>query len=454
MKFLFTFFSSPKKIRNIYFLKPLILLIFVLFVVPYASSANNPDFKLQDLDTRKYGDGHSLGFSGTNTSENGFIMLGRYDSYISDLYIVKIDANGSVIWENTYGGAKSEYPGVQNGIIETPDKGFVITGSSSSYNPANDPLLWVLKLDTTGKMIWHRSFENADVGNSVIETIDGGLAICGFHDYGVSNSGPFLIKLDNLGNKEWDISLVGGGCDDVIQLSNGHFYLTGSDGNDDGWLAKINSSGSELWQKSFAGPDIDNFHSLTEAGDGLILAGKSCCVNRGDAWVVKVDYDGNKFWNMTFGGQKVDQFSDVFVLENGNLIFGGSSQSYRRTDENDYSYDFWFVKTNSNGVAIENKTWGDGNNALAFNIVSNNGEYYLIGWTSEFSDTYVWIVNSNSPIQEPQSSTSPPDQSSNTLISSSNPSSSSITSTNIEFEIVTLFSVLIMISITKRRNNN
>jgi hypothetical protein len=193
---------------------------------------------------------------------------------------------------------------------------------------------------------------------------------------------------------------------------------------------------------------------LAETGDGLILAGKSCCVNRGDAWVVKVDYDGNKFWNMTFGGQKVDQFSDVFVLENGNLIFGGSSQSYRRTDENDYSYDFWFVKTNSNGVAIENKTWGDGNNALAFNIVSNNGEYYLIGWTSEFSDTYVWIVNSNSPIQEPQSSTSPPDQSSNTLISSSNPSSSSITSTNIEFEIVTLFSVLIMISITKRRNNN
>jgi hypothetical protein len=63
-----------------------------------------------------------------------------------DFWVLKLDGNGDVVWQKTYGGGYGNWP---FSIQQTTDGGYIVAGSTHSFG-ARLWDFWVLKLDGNG----------------------------------------------------------------------------------------------------------------------------------------------------------------------------------------------------------------------------------------------------------------------------------------------------------------
>ena len=100
---------------------------------------------------------------------------------------IRTDSDGTIIWENTYGGSSSE--SIRS--IKTNDGGYVMVGHTDSYGSGYDDA-YLLKISVQGEMQWYKTFggQGTDNGRNVVETSDGsGYLIFGYSDsYSISGS--------------------------------------------------------------------------------------------------------------------------------------------------------------------------------------------------------------------------------------------------------------------------
>ncbi len=209
------------------------------------------------------------------TIDKGYIMVGKTasnDGNVSnnfgsdDLWVVKVRFNGQIEWERSYGGTGSD---VGRAIQQTKDGGYIITGTTSSFNGNvsnnnGNSDIWVIKIDPTGGIMWENTFGGSsfDFGRDVLQTGDGGYLVGGYvfsNDVFVSNNygnyDAWVIKLDDSGGLLWEKNLGGRENDllESIQLTNdGGYIVTGSTnsvdiditnpfGDNDVWVVKLNA---------------------------------------------------------------------------------------------------------------------------------------------------------------------------------------------------------------------
>ncbi len=150
------------------------------------------------------------------TRDGFFIMSGTkytngYNSintYIQDLRLMKLDAEGTVIWDRSYGGVKQDFGRYASG---TADGGFVAAGCSSSFNNRNEWDFYIVRVNANGNRQWEKNYGGVDTNyiRSCYETTDSGY-ICGGTRIGKAGSQYLLIKLDARGNRVWE-KLYGSG---------------------------------------------------------------------------------------------------------------------------------------------------------------------------------------------------------------------------------------------------
>ena len=118
------------------------------------------------------GSGHAV----IATKDGGVAATGEVTGAdgIPRLSVVTADGNGNLLWE--YVGGEGTYEG--NSLVQTPDGGFIVAGSSGDGVRAG---LLLLKLDSSGMMAWNRTFLAGTSGqaNAVRMTSDGGYVIAG-----------------------------------------------------------------------------------------------------------------------------------------------------------------------------------------------------------------------------------------------------------------------------------
>jgi|GEM_PF-2756945 len=116
------------------------------------------------------------------------------------IYLVKIDEWGDTVWTKTYGGSSDDYP---LSICATTDGGCVVAGLTNSYGAGGSDM-YVLRIDSDGDTLWTRTFGGPqnDLGNSIIQSSDGGFVITGSYG-GLSISYLYLVKIDPTGIVEW-----------------------------------------------------------------------------------------------------------------------------------------------------------------------------------------------------------------------------------------------------------
>lgn len=131
-------------------------------------------------------------YSIKSTSDGGYIAVGNTSSIDGDLasddhqgyeWVVKMDANGILQWQKTYGG--SVYENALS-VTETALGGYIIAGTTLSTNgdvtgQYGEGDYWIVRLAANGSLQWQKTYGGtfADVGTDIKQTSDGGYIICG-----------------------------------------------------------------------------------------------------------------------------------------------------------------------------------------------------------------------------------------------------------------------------------
>jgi hypothetical protein len=118
------------------------------------------------------GSGADVGYSVQQTTDGGYIVTGFTRN---NVYLVKTDSLGDTLWTRTYGGTSWE---VGYSVQQTQDGGFIITGETTSFG-AGFYDVYLVKTDSVGDILWARTYGGTDydIGRSVQETQDLGYIV-------------------------------------------------------------------------------------------------------------------------------------------------------------------------------------------------------------------------------------------------------------------------------------
>jgi len=203
---------------------------------------------------------------------------------------------------------------------------------------------------------------------------------------------------------EWS-ERYGGLYDDaaysLVNTSDG-YALAGSTsssgaGSYDFWLVKTDSNGNKAWDRPYGGVGDDVARCVIQTSDGgYALAGFTNSPGNGDYdfWLVKTNSQGTASWNKIYGGVGDDEAYSVIQTSDNGYALAGFTNSPGNGD-----YDFWLVKTDSNGTELWNETYGGPGDDEAYSVIqtSDNG-YALAGFTNSSGNggSDFWLVKTDS----------------------------------------------------------
>ena len=323
------------------------------------------------------------------------------------------ETNGVRIFERIIGSPQANSG---SDVIKATDGGLLIVGSTMVSTEEDYPDIYIVKTDALGKVLWEKNYggKDTDQAGHVIATSDGGYLIVGITDsFGAGGEDVYLLKIDAQGTEEWTKTL-GGGFNDVINqivaLSSGNYLMVGatikSNGQDrDAWLVQIDESGDVIWNKTFGSTEGgETFSGIQQADDGgYFFVGSTTSYGNGgfDVYLVKVDVNGNEQWFKTYGGSDWDEASKIRKMPDGTLIISGYTSS-----KGAGARDIYLLKVDQKGNLIWDKTYGTPNNDAAGGLlVDQNGNIYISGSTvvrktkqKQYVDIYMCSTNSEGQI--------------------------------------------------------
>jgi hypothetical protein len=138
-----------------------------------------------------------FGYALVQTVDGGYTIAGYTYSFgagSSDVYLVKTDASGNMLWNKTYGGTSIEYG---FSLVQTVDGGYAIAGLTRSFGAGGD--VYLVKTNTSGAMLWNKTYggTRTDYGWSIVQTVDGGYTIAGdTGTFGAGINDVYLVKTE------------------------------------------------------------------------------------------------------------------------------------------------------------------------------------------------------------------------------------------------------------------
>jgi hypothetical protein len=319
------------------------------------------------------GNGNNITFGSITLTCNG----------VNDVFVVKYDASGNVLWANSAGGSADD-----------ESKGIAVDDSGNSY--------------VTGM------FKSSSISfGSVTLTNNGGYEL-------------FITKYNSSGSVVWAKSAGGSDDDFGIGLatdSSGNCYLTGyfasssitfgstslinhSSDTTDFFIVKYDPSGNPVWANSAGGTDYDygirvatdgssNSYVVGKFSSSSITFGSTTLINNGssDIFIVKYDVSGNIVWAKSSGGNLADNGESIVIKANGNIYVTGyflsSSITFgSNTLINNGLEDIFIVQYDSSGNPVWARSIGGGDSDLAYGITSDAGSnIYVTGyfWSSSIN---------------------------------------------------------------------
>ncbi|MFH1322091.1 MAG: hypothetical protein ABII90_15745, partial [Bacteroidota bacterium] len=261
------------------------------------------------------------------TDDGGFAIAGHTTSYGAgswDMWLIKTDDSGNVQWTKTYGGSSSE---TSNIVRQTTDGGYIIVGSTWGFGSYyND--VFLVKTDVSGNLIWqnHYPVQAYEEGTAVVETSDGGYLVTGVS---YNPQMVFLLKVDSNGNQEWLNKFMPGWGFSIESTSDDGYILCGVTGSES-MLVKLDAYGTILWTKIISGPGANNAYSIQQLSDGgYIVAGETNGFgNNWDFYMFRTDQDGDTLWTKVFEDAGNDWATSVDICTDGSYLVAGFTTSY------------------------------------------------------------------------------------------------------------------------------
>ena len=337
------------------------------------------------------------------TKDGGYVVAGYTSSFgkgENDIWVIKFDKQGTVLWEKSYGGIKNDYPAT---IRQSSDNGYILLATTYSFGTGESDL-WLLKLDSNGDISWQKTYgyTNSDFAVAAEETTDGGYILLGStYSYGAGEADFWILKINASGDISWQKTYGGNGVDwpfSIQQTHDGGYIVGGetysfADAKNDAWIVRLNDNGDISWQKSFGGSNFDWAFSLQQTADnGFIIVGNTDSFGAGenDVWLIKLDATGVISWEKAYGGSTFDWPSSVLQGSGGGYVISGGTYSFGNGQD-----DVWLLQLDKNGVILSEKTHGESGSDYATSFLQMlNGSYTVAGTTSLLNtqNTNLWIL--------------------------------------------------------------
>lgn len=365
--------------------------------------------------TRTYGGTNAdAGRSVQHTSDGGYVVVGNTASFgsgLADVYLVKTDSNGELLWSRTYGGTNWD---IGCSVRQTLDGGYVVAGHTFSYGAG----LWdvyLVKTDKNGDTLWTRTYGGTDwdYGYAVQQTADSGYIIAGeTWSFGGGRNDVYLIKTDASGNALWTQTYGDTQREiaySVQQTEDGGYIVVGETisfgaGRGDVYLIKTDASGDSLWTKTYGDTWYESGASVRQTSSGgYIVVGEtwSFSAGRSDVYLVKTDANGSLIWAKSYGDTNYDYGSSVRETRDGGFIIAGSTWSFGAG-----LYDVYFLRVDANGDTTWTLTCGGPGNDASYSVdTTSDGGYVAAGWTDSFgagaNDVYLVRTEPEVGAEEP-----------------------------------------------------
>ena len=354
------------------------------------------DYFLQMLRTP---DGGFLMFGDTYSQDGD---VGCNHSSNGDWWLVKTDSKGRKEWTRCLGGTHKEYA---SQIKYAHEGGYILVGTTGSvdgdvaYNHGmND--VWVMKIDWDGNILWERTFGGTsnDAGYTINLTADGGYIVGGSlslwngefscrDDLPFQQSGGWLLKLDSLGYLEWWKCYGGSGSTsiiDVYQLADRGYIFLGSTNSNDGdiscyhgipgngnwadmWVVKVDSTGQKEWQRCLGGTGYDIPRMIRPLEDGGFIVGGNSTSQDDDALcneslqgghtviLHRLSAQGDLLWTKCLGSPVDNSLFSMHVFSPTHYLLGATARS-NGIDVNctlKGQTDIWLVEIMDTTVSIQ-----------------------------------------------------------------------------------------------------
>jgi len=426
-------------------LNHLILITLLLFTV--CSYAQSTTIQWQHMYGGENDDNNNYSI---HTKDGGFLMAGNTSSKTgnvtgfygnTDIWVVKTDSIGNIMWERCYGGWADDYIVGNDAVKETNDSGYIIAGGTNSDNgdlslcPTGHICgsIWVIKINRLGDIQWQKRYggSHIDDAHSIQQTFDGGYVFAGFTTsndgdvsgiHGSSSSGYYqpdmwVVKLDDTGSIQWQKCLGGSSnevANSIMQTTDSGFIVGGhcmsSDGdvaghhadsipNWDNWVVKLNSIGNIEWQRCIGGSSDEDISNIKQTRDGGYIytayIGASTdgdykyFTRANDLYIFKLDRTGNIRWSKNYGGSKGDFAFEITELNNAYIAVGGSYSNdgdvkghYGDTS----TQDVWIVKIDTVGNLLWNKSVGGSGRDIGKSVYYVSDSNFVVNAYSESTD--------------------------------------------------------------------
>lgn len=159
----------------------------------------------------------STGYNVIQTNDGGFVIGGSTGTSggppTFDIYVVKINSFGDTIWTNTYGGTLYD---IVVSMCETSDGSYILTGTTASFG-AGGYDMYAIKIDTNGGVIWEKTYGGTanDYGYSSTSTTFGAVIIGETSSFGMVDKDAYMIAINHNGDTIWT-HVYGGANDDWV----------------------------------------------------------------------------------------------------------------------------------------------------------------------------------------------------------------------------------------------
>ena len=340
-----------------------------------------------------------------------------------DVFTAIVDSNGVVL--KGMAGVGDGVENIGNGIATDTNGNIFITGDFTGTITFDDvPLesagvgdIFIVKYDASGNLLWARRAGGGSniYANDISVDPAGNCYIIGeFYDsasfdgnvvYSTIANDVFTAKYDPDGNGVWAASSGGGSGDwgtGIAVDSLGNVFIAGyfqsqfvfneiphsSEGNRDAFVAVYDASGTPQWAVTGGGPWNDWFNKVAVDADGsnIYLTGEFESVSvliggitlqnantsppRRDILLMSFDASGTAQWGIRAGSMEHDYANDVTVDDNGDVYITGTFNDTIVFDDItliNTAGDLYLAKLDQSGNALWAKM-PEANTALAAGI--------------------------------------------------------------------------------------
>ena len=323
----------------------------------------------------------------TGPYTSAFINFGTFSllnsfSGTSDIFLVKFDPSGTVLWAKTFGGADGDQG---NSVAVDASGNVILTGwfASASITFGSTVLtnagttssdLFIAKFDPSGNLKWAKSAGGTinDRGYGVSTDTNSNIFVTGWYSSPTINFGTgvltnagsatndiFLVKYDANGTALWS-KTIGGNNNDAGNACatdvSGNTYVTGNfasssinfgtgaltnagSGTNDLFITKYDPSGASLWSASAGGHYDEMCNGLAISGNNVYLTGDfsspvlifgstaaltNASAGTNDIFLASYSSAGTANWSKRAGGIDADEGKCVCADASGNAYISGS----------------------------------------------------------------------------------------------------------------------------------